>query len=155
MLHQSTWSVDKMPWLQKGLHASPGVPPGAAWLDGALPADAGACGNRSPDLGAAAMQGKTWLRQRPHVIAIIALALLGSAGLASTFGGPLRRSALGKHKRLMAQGVPESLMRMNLTATYADNFCKSSAPSNLTTQHWTDGPICQRGNSTLKVRQGG
>ena len=79
-----------------------------------------------------AMQGKTWLRQRPHVIAIIVLALLGSAGLASTFGGPLRRSALGKHKRLMSQGVPENLMRVNITATYADNFCKSSAPSNLT-----------------------
>ena len=103
----------------------------------------------------AVMQGKAWLRQRPHVVAIIALALLGSAGLVSTFGGPLRRSALGKHKRLMAQGVPESLMRVNITATYADNFCKSSAPSNLTTQHWMDGPICQRGNSTLKVRKVG
>ena len=152
------FSLQARLWLQMGVHASSGR---ALALPG-LPAEAGTCcescrhiGRYSPDLGVTVMQGKAWLRQRPHVVAIIALALLGSAGLVSTFGGPLRRSALGKHKRLMAQGIPESLMRVNITATYADNFCKSSAPSNLTTQHWMDGPICQRGNSTLKARQAG
>ena len=50
------------------------------------------------------LQGKPWWRQRPHVTALIALALLGSAGLAGTWGGPLgRRHTLAKHKHLMSQ----------------------------------------------------
>ena len=50
-----------------------------------------------------AVQGKAWWRQRPHVLAMVAVALLGSAGLASTWSGPLRRSSAGKHKHLMSQ----------------------------------------------------
>ena len=51
----------------------------------------------------------------------------------------------------MLQGVPQSLMGVNITSAYADAFCKSFAPSNLTLQQWPDGPICQRANITLKV----
>ena len=98
-----------------------------------------------------AVQGKAWWRQRPHVLALVAIALLGSAGLASTWSGPLRRSSSGKHKHLMSHGVPESLMRTNVTAAYADAFCQSFVPSNLTTQHWVDAPMCQRANTTFKV----
>ncbi len=51
-----------------------------------------------------ALQGKPWWRQWPHMTALIALALLGSAGLAGTWGGPLgRRHTLAKHKHLMSQ----------------------------------------------------
>lgn len=42
-------------------------------------------------------------------------------------------------------------MRANVTAAYADAFCASFVPSNLTTQHWVDQPMCQRANSTFKV----
>ena len=55
----------------------------------------------------------------------------------------------------MLQGVPQSLMRLNITSAYADAFCKSFAPSNLTSQQWPDGPICQRDTITLKVRSAG
>ncbi len=82
---------------------------------------------------------------------MVAIALLGSAGLASTWSGPLRRSSAGKHKHLMSHGVPESLMHANITAGYADTFCKTFVPSNLTTQHWVDEPMCQRANTTFKV----
>ena len=99
------------------------------------------------------VQGKAWWRQRPHMLALVAIALLGSAGLASTWSGPLRRSSAGKHKHLMSHGVPESLMRANVTAAYADAFCQSFVPSNLTTQHWVDAPMCQRANTTFKVRR--
>ncbi len=83
--------------------------------------------------------------------ALIAIALLGSAGLASTWSGPLRRSTSGKHKHLMSQGVAESLMHVNVTSAYADAFCKNFLPSNLTTQHWVDQPMCERANTTFKV----
>lgn len=96
------------------------------------------------------VQGKAWWH-RPQMIALIALALLGSAGLASTWSGPLRRNTLGKHNHLMAQGVPESLMHVNITAAYVEGFCGTSVASNLTTQQWTDGPMCQRGGAGLKV----
>ena len=82
---------------------------------------------------------------------MVAIALLGSAGLASTWSGPLRRSSAGKHKHLMSHGVPESLMHANITAGYADALCKTFVPSNLTTQHWVDEPMCQRANTTFKV----
>ena len=82
---------------------------------------------------------------------MVAVALLGSAGLVSTWAGPLGMGSKGKHKHLMSAGVPESLMRTNVTAAYADAFCQAFAPSNLTTQHWVDGPMCQRANSTFKV----
>ncbi|CAL5228702.1 g11882 [Coccomyxa viridis] len=95
--------------------------------------------------------GKAWWRQRPQVLAMVAIALLGSAGLASTWSGPLRRGSAGKHKHLMSHGVPESLMHANITAGYADTFCKSFVPSNLTTQHWVDEPMCQRANTTFKA----
>ena len=97
------------------------------------------------------LQGKAWWRQRPQVLAMVAIALLGSAGLASTWSGPLRRGSAGKHKHLMSHGVPKSLMHANITAGYADTFCKSFVPSNLTTQHWVDEPMCQRANTTFKV----
>ena len=82
---------------------------------------------------------------------MVAVALLGSAGLASTWSGPLRRSSAGKHKHLLSQGVPQSLMRANVTAAYANAFCRSFVPSNLTTQHWVDEPMCRRANTTFKV----
>ncbi|BDA45402.1 probable glycosyltransferase BC10 at C-terminar half [Coccomyxa sp. Obi] len=96
---------------------------------------------------AASWQNWRFWRSRPLLSAMILVAALGTLLLLATSSFHGLRARVRPHRGLMSQGIPSSLMLVNVTAAYAQSFCSSRHPPLLLNQSWTDGPMCHFGGS--------